>query len=143
LGRSWAVARAVDAHVDQHLWTHLIGPEGLLKNKTRILVTHGINHLEHVDHILVIKDGQVSEKSHYKTLMKAKQSFYQLIKEFSVIHRNKQHQKKEQRASESSMPSSDNGDSDTVVEEEEVKKQGGASGLVSGEVSDGLVTWKT
>ncbi|KAG0310531.1 hypothetical protein BG000_007016, partial [Podila horticola] len=70
---------AVDAHVDQHLWTHLIGPEGLLKNKTRVLVTHGINHLEQVDHILVIKDGQVSEKGHYKTLMKAKQGFYQLI----------------------------------------------------------------
>ncbi|KAG0072906.1 Multidrug resistance-associated protein 1, partial [Podila epicladia] len=135
---------AVDAHVDQHLWTHLIGPEGLLKNKTRILVTHGINHLEHVDHILVIKDGQVSEKGHYKTLMKAKQSFYQLIKEFSVTHRNKEHQKKEKRVSESSMPSLDNGDSDSTLEEEEAKKQGGASGLVDGEeVSDGIVTWKT
>ncbi|KAG0272793.1 hypothetical protein BGZ97_010884, partial [Linnemannia gamsii] len=28
---------AVDAHVDQHLWENLIGPDGLLKDKTRLL----------------------------------------------------------------------------------------------------------
>ena len=140
---------AVDAHVDQHLWTHLIGPQGLLKNKTRVLVTHGINHLEQVDHILVIKDGQVSEKGHYQTLMKAKQSFYQMIKEFSVSHRNKKHQKKEQKVSASSTPSSsttsDNEDeSGTVVADDEVKKEEESGGLVGGEeVSDGLVSWKT
>ncbi|KAG0012666.1 hypothetical protein BGZ82_002476, partial [Podila clonocystis] len=141
---------AVDAHVDQHLWTHLIGPEGLLKNKTRVLVTHGINHLEHVDHILVIKDGQVSEKGHYKTLIKAKLSFYQLIKEFSVTHRNKKNQKKkDQKSSESSIPSSSStsvsGDeSGTIVEEDETEKEGGSGELVGDEeVNDGLVTWKT
>ncbi|KFH67873.1 hypothetical protein MVEG_06604 [Podila verticillata NRRL 6337] len=140
---------AVDAHVDQHLWTHLIGPEGLLKNKTRVLVTHGINHLEQVDHILVIKDGQVSEKGHYQTLMKSKQSFYQLIKEFSVSHRNKKKQKKENKTIDSSTPSSSstsvNGDeSDTVVAEDEVKTDEGSGGLVGGEeISDGLVSWKT
>ncbi|KAG0073521.1 Multidrug resistance-associated protein 1, partial [Podila epicladia] len=140
---------AVDAHVDQHLWTHLIGPEGLLKNKTRVIVTHGINHLEQVDHILVIKNGQVSEKGHYKTLMKAKQGFYQLIKEFSVSHRSKKSKKREQKVSESSTPSSSstslNGDgSCTVVAEDETEKEKGSGELVEDEeVKDGLVTWKT
>ncbi|KAF9106796.1 Canalicular multispecific organic anion transporter 2 [Mortierella sp. AM989] len=75
---------AVDAHVDQHLWKHLIGPEGLLKDKTRLLVTHGIHHLEHVDQIVVLKDGSISEEGEYQQLMEARGPFYQLIKDFSV-----------------------------------------------------------
>ncbi|KAG0339639.1 hypothetical protein BG004_006726 [Podila humilis] len=80
---------AVDAHVDQHLWSNLIGPLGLLKEKTRILVTHGIHHLEHVDQILVFKDGSVSESGDYENLMSAHGAFYQLIKEYSVGQKNK------------------------------------------------------
>ncbi|KAF9576697.1 hypothetical protein EC968_005470 [Mortierella alpina] len=80
---------AVDAHVDQHLWTHLIGPDGLLKNKTRLLVTHGIHHLEHVDQIVVLNDGTISETGEYQQLMKARGAFYQLIKDYSVSKKKK------------------------------------------------------
>ncbi|KAI1315141.1 hypothetical protein EDD11_001246 [Mortierella claussenii] len=79
---------AVDAHVDQHLWENLIGPQGLLKNKTRLLVTHGIHHLEHVDQIVVVKDGGISEQGHYDDLMEAKNGFYRLIDEYSINSRN-------------------------------------------------------
>ncbi|KAF9899194.1 hypothetical protein EC991_009336 [Linnemannia zychae] len=75
---------AVDANVDQHLWERLIGPNGLLKDKTRLLVTHGIHHLEHVDQIVVIKDGQITEDGHYDDLMDSKGAFYQLIDEYSI-----------------------------------------------------------
>ncbi|KAF9905615.1 Multidrug resistance-associated protein 1 [Linnemannia zychae] len=77
---------AVDAHVDRHLWDNLIGPEGILKNKTRILVTHGINHLDHVDQVVVIKDGEISEVGRYEDLVAAKNAFYQLMKEYSAKH---------------------------------------------------------
>ncbi|KAF9964056.1 hypothetical protein BGZ70_006999, partial [Mortierella alpina] len=80
---------AVDAHVDHHLWQYLIGPSGLLSDKTRVLVTHGIHHLEHVDHIVVIKDGRITEDGPYDVLMKAKKAFYQLIKDYSVVHKRK------------------------------------------------------
>lgn len=81
---------AVDAHVDQHLWENLIGPNGLLKNKTRVLVTHGIHHLEHVDQIVVVKDGRITENGHYDDLMDAKGAFRQLIDEYSVnAHKEK------------------------------------------------------
>ncbi|KAG0364528.1 hypothetical protein BGZ54_007412 [Gamsiella multidivaricata] len=75
---------AVDAHVDRHLWDNLIGPHGILKDKTRILVTHGIHHLEHVDQIIVMKDGEIAELGKYEDLMSAQRSFYQLIKEYST-----------------------------------------------------------
>ncbi|KAF9112682.1 hypothetical protein BGX27_002943 [Mortierella sp. AM989] len=80
---------AVDAHVDRHLWENLIGPDGMLKGKTRILVTHGIHHLEHVDQIVVVKGGEITEIGHYEDLMEANQSFYQLIKEYSSKHSRK------------------------------------------------------
>ncbi|KAF9292459.1 Multidrug resistance-associated protein 1 [Mortierella alpina] len=86
---------AVDAHVDQHLWRHLIGPEGLLRHKTRLLVTHGIEHLESVDQIVVVKDGMILEKGGYQQLMKAKGTFHQLISEYSVKEKKK---RKEQQS---------------------------------------------
>ena len=36
---------AVDAHVGKHIFEKIIGPEGVLKNKTRLLVTHSLTHL--------------------------------------------------------------------------------------------------
>ncbi|KAF9944656.1 Canalicular multispecific organic anion transporter 1, partial [Mortierella alpina] len=84
---------AVDAHVDQHLWTHLIGPEGLLKDKTRLLVTHGIHHLANVDQIVVLKDGTVSETGEYQQLMQARGAFYQLINDYSVSKKKKKSSK--------------------------------------------------
>ncbi|KAG0235680.1 hypothetical protein BGW42_004919 [Actinomortierella wolfii] len=78
---------AVDAHVDKHLWTHLLGPEGLLGKKTRLLVTHGIHHLKSVDRIVVLRDGSIVENGTYSELMAARLSFYNLIKEYSIEHR--------------------------------------------------------
>ncbi|KAG0275987.1 hypothetical protein BGZ95_008143 [Linnemannia exigua] len=82
---------AVDAHVAQHLWKNLLGPNGLLKDKTRILVTHAVQFLSDVDRIVVLKGGQVSETGHYQELMDAGQSFYQLIKEYSANHHHHHH----------------------------------------------------
>ncbi|KAG9323042.1 hypothetical protein KVV02_001697 [Mortierella alpina] len=88
---------AVDAHVDQHLWTHLIGPDGLLKDKTRLLVTHGIHHLENVDQIVVLKEGTISETGEYQQLMKARGAFYQLINDYSVGKKKKKSESSKHR----------------------------------------------
>ncbi|KAF9997077.1 Multidrug resistance-associated protein 1 [Entomortierella chlamydospora] len=85
---------AVDAHVDRHLWDNLIGPSGLLRDKARVLVTHGIHHLKDVDQIVVLKEGSIVEQGHYGELMKNKQTFYQLIKEYSVSHANERKKRK-------------------------------------------------
>ncbi|KAG0033927.1 Canalicular multispecific organic anion transporter 2 [Podila clonocystis] len=79
---------AVDAHVDQHLWEHLIGPTGLLKDKARVLATHGMNHLREADQIVVLKDGAITEQGHYSELIQRREIFYQLIKEYAVNHRD-------------------------------------------------------
>ncbi|CAG2063299.1 unnamed protein product, partial [Timema podura] len=52
---------AVDSHVGKHIFEEVIGPAGLLRKKTRILVTHSITFLPSVDEIVVLKNGEVSE----------------------------------------------------------------------------------
>ncbi|CAG2060181.1 unnamed protein product [Timema podura] len=66
---------AVDSHVGKHIFENVIGPSGLLKHKTRVLVTHGITYLPKVDMILVLKDGKVLERGTYKELVQSRGAF--------------------------------------------------------------------
>ena len=66
---------AVDAHVGKHIFERVIGPKGLLKNKTRVLVTHGVSYLPVVDKIFVMKDGEITEFGSYKELLDKKGAF--------------------------------------------------------------------
>ncbi|XP_035826216.1 multidrug resistance-associated protein 1 [Aplysia californica] len=71
---------AVDSHVGKAIFDNVIGPNGLLKNKTRILVTHGIHFLPQVDTIVVMSDGQISEMGTYEELLAHDGPFAQFLK---------------------------------------------------------------
>ena len=73
---------AVDAHVGKHIFQHVIGPDGMLKNKTRVLVTHGISFLPQVDHIIVVKDGKINEQGSFKELLDIKGDFAAFLLEY-------------------------------------------------------------
>uniref|UniRef100_A0A7N8XN14 ATP-binding cassette, sub-family C (CFTR/MRP), member 3 n=1 Tax=Mastacembelus armatus TaxID=205130 RepID=A0A7N8XN14_9TELE len=75
---------AVDAHVSKHIFENLIGPEGLLKGKTRILVTHGISFLPQVDNIMVMVEGQVSEMGSYQELLKQNGAFAEFLRNYAL-----------------------------------------------------------
>ncbi|XP_015591556.1 multidrug resistance-associated protein 1 isoform X6 [Cephus cinctus] len=70
---------AVDSHVGKHIFENVIGPSGLLKKKTRILVTHGITYLPEVDNIIVLKDGEITESGTYKQLLEKKGAFAEFL----------------------------------------------------------------
>ncbi|XP_060624168.2 ATP-binding cassette sub-family C member 2 [Anolis sagrei] len=70
---------AVDSHVGRHIFDKVLGPEGLLQNKTRILVTHSLSFLAQVDDIVMLVDGSVSEKGSYSTLISNGGEFAQLL----------------------------------------------------------------
>nr|XP_057912072.1 multidrug resistance-associated protein 1-like [Doryrhamphus excisus] len=74
---------AVDAHVGQHIFDRVIGPKGLLKNKTRVLVTHSVSLLPKADLVVVMEAGHISEMGSYPELMDQKGAFAQLIHNFS------------------------------------------------------------
>uniref|UniRef100_A0A671VMR7 ATP-binding cassette, sub-family C (CFTR/MRP), member 3 n=1 Tax=Sparus aurata TaxID=8175 RepID=A0A671VMR7_SPAAU len=75
---------AVDAHVAKHIFDNLIGPEGLLKGKTRILVTHGISFLPQVDNIMVMVEGRVSEMGSYQELLSQNGAFAEFLRNYSL-----------------------------------------------------------
>ncbi|ORZ39286.1 P-loop containing nucleoside triphosphate hydrolase protein [Catenaria anguillulae PL171] len=61
---------ALDSHVDRHMWNALFNPtSGLLRGKTVVLVTHGIHHLDEVDDIVLVRDGNISEHGTYASLL--------------------------------------------------------------------------
>ncbi|XP_075417735.1 ATP-binding cassette sub-family C member 3 isoform X1 [Tenrec ecaudatus] len=70
---------AVDSHVAKHIFDQVIGPEGVLARKTRVLVTHGISFLPQMDFVIVIADGQVSEFGSYPALLQRNGSFADFI----------------------------------------------------------------
>ncbi|RMC11511.1 hypothetical protein DUI87_11630 [Hirundo rustica rustica] len=70
---------AVDAHVGKYLFEQVLGPKGLLQNKTRILVTHSVSFLPEVDSIVVLTAGAVSEYGSYSTLLANKGAFSQFL----------------------------------------------------------------
>ena len=70
---------AVDSHVGKHLFDHVIGPQGILSSKTRLLVTHNISFLDQVDYIYVINDGAVTCYGTFEYLMATDAKFTEFI----------------------------------------------------------------
>ncbi|XP_039402379.1 canalicular multispecific organic anion transporter 1 isoform X3 [Mauremys reevesii] len=70
---------AVDAHVGKQLFEQVLGPDGLLQGKTRILVTHSVSFLPRTDEIVVLVAGAVSEQGSYSTLLANGGAFAQLL----------------------------------------------------------------
>ncbi|KAL4217443.1 hypothetical protein ACF0H5_023893 [Mactra antiquata] len=95
---------AVDSHVGKHIFDKVIGNDGLLKNKTRILVTHGIHWLPSVDLIFVVNDGKISESGSYEKLLSHDGAFAKFLQIYLIEQED-----------------SDNGEEDE--EEQEIKKQ--------------------
>uniref|UniRef100_A0A8C1VGF1 ATP-binding cassette, sub-family C (CFTR/MRP), member 2 n=1 Tax=Cyprinus carpio TaxID=7962 RepID=A0A8C1VGF1_CYPCA len=79
---------AVDSHVGKHLFERVIGPKGLLKDKTRILVTHGISFLPYVDEIVVLVNGVVSEVGSYDGLRASKGAFSEFLETYGKEESN-------------------------------------------------------
>ncbi|XP_069159719.1 multidrug resistance-associated protein 1 [Procambarus clarkii] len=73
---------AVDSHVGKHIFDHVIGPQGVLKGKTRILVTHGVAFLPQVDKIVVLRKGEVTEQGTYGELLEKKGAFQEFLLQY-------------------------------------------------------------
>uniref|UniRef100_A0A803T6X8 Multidrug resistance-associated protein 1 n=1 Tax=Anolis carolinensis TaxID=28377 RepID=A0A803T6X8_ANOCA len=81
---------AVDAHVGRHIFEKVIGPKGILKKKTRILVTHGVSYLPVVDTIIVLSEGKVSEMGSYQELLQRDGAFAEFLRTFASAEQTRE-----------------------------------------------------
>jgi len=71
----------LDSHVGKHIFENVLSSKsGLLKNKTRILVTHSISFLPEVDTIVVMKNGIIAEMGSFNDLMSKGGAFSDFLK---------------------------------------------------------------
>ena len=54
----------------------------MFQSQTRILVTHGLTYLPHVDRVVVISDGQISESGTYQQLISHNGPFAEFVQNF-------------------------------------------------------------
>ncbi|XP_055893890.1 multidrug resistance-associated protein 1-like isoform X1 [Biomphalaria glabrata] len=73
---------SLDMHVGKHIFKNVISNSGLLKTKTRLLVTHGVHWLPMVDFILVLQHGQIIQSGTYENLIARDGPFAQLLKSY-------------------------------------------------------------
>ncbi|KAJ1679682.1 hypothetical protein EV182_001553, partial [Spiromyces aspiralis] len=60
---------AVDAHVGRHIFNNVLGSNGLLKSRARILVTHAIHFLDQCDTVVMMRDGHIVESGAFTDIM--------------------------------------------------------------------------
>lgn len=77
------VLSAVDQHVGRHIINRVLGPNGLLRSKTRILATNAITILREADFICLLRDQRILEKGTYDQLMAMKGEIANLIRSSS------------------------------------------------------------
>lgn len=75
------VLSAVDAHVGASIFEDCI--QGLLKEKTIVLVTHAIQYLPSCDSVLVMEKGKIVESGQYADLLTAGPHMKKLVEVFS------------------------------------------------------------
>uniref|UniRef100_A0AAZ3S2E9 ABC-type glutathione-S-conjugate transporter n=1 Tax=Oncorhynchus tshawytscha TaxID=74940 RepID=A0AAZ3S2E9_ONCTS len=88
---------AVDTHVGQHIFERVFGAEGLLKDQTRVLVTHGLSFLPQADLILVLVEGEITEMGSYLELMARDGAFAEFIRLFAGNERKERSHRGEER----------------------------------------------
>jgi ABC-type bacteriocin/lantibiotic exporter with double-glycine peptidase domain len=70
---------AVDAHVGKHIFDKVIGPYGVLKNKSRIFATNSLNFLPQVDRIIMLENNEIAEMGTYLELMQMKGCLFKFM----------------------------------------------------------------
>ncbi|TFK44584.1 metal resistance protein YCF1 [Crucibulum laeve] len=60
---------AVDSHVARHVFDNVIGPNGLLAGKARILVTNSIAFIQQFDELVFLRRGIIIESGSYQSLI--------------------------------------------------------------------------
>ncbi|KAJ7510445.1 putative ATP-binding cassette transporter protein YOR1 [Mycena galericulata] len=78
---------ALDAHVGKNVFHNVL--QNTLSGKTRILVTHALHFLPHVDYIMTVADGRIAERGTYAELIQKDGEFAKFVAEFGSNEHSK------------------------------------------------------
>ncbi|XP_037037473.1 multidrug resistance-associated protein 1-like isoform X2 [Bradysia coprophila] len=71
---------AVDSHVGKHIFINVFDENtGLLRGKSRLLVTHAVVYLPKVSEIYVMVNGEITESGSYKELLAQRGAFAEFL----------------------------------------------------------------
>jgi ABC-type multidrug transport system fused ATPase/permease subunit len=93
---------ALDAGVGKAVFFNAI--VGALSGKTRILVTHALHFLPHVDNIILMDEGRIVEQGSYSELKAKNGEFARLIREFGSEEEAEERDENEAEAIDLSVP---------------------------------------
>nr|XP_027202814.1 canalicular multispecific organic anion transporter 2-like [Dermatophagoides pteronyssinus] len=79
---------ALDAHVSQHIFENVIGPNGCLRNKTRILVTTKLSLLPKMNEIIYISRGEIKDQGRFEQLIENDGPFSKYVAEYFLDQQN-------------------------------------------------------
>ncbi|KAJ2609708.1 hypothetical protein H4S08_003934 [Coemansia sp. RSA 1365] len=77
---------AVDAHVGKHIFTHVLGPQGMLKSRARVLVTNAVQYLNSVSKIVMLREGQIVEQDTFAQSMSNQGEIFEFIHRYIDGH---------------------------------------------------------
>lgn len=113
---------AVDTHVGKQLFENCIN--GFLRHKTRILITHQLQYLKEVDHIIILENGCLKAEGNYKDLQASGLDFANLLERQAEIEEEDPTPKPfSRKASVKSHSSVEDTTTATVEEPQEVQEQ--------------------
>lgn len=79
---------AVDSHVGKHIYDNVLSENGILKGKTRFLVTHSMVFISQVDEILVMVNGEITESGNYRQLLAQRKAFAEFLLQYLQEHQD-------------------------------------------------------
>ncbi|KAJ9097144.1 hypothetical protein QFC21_004813 [Naganishia friedmannii] len=120
---------AVDSHVSSHLVEQCF--LGVLKDKTRVLVTHHLDVARHADLIIVMDHGRVVQQGSYQTLANVQGTFQTLMQEYGNAQ---QAQGNEAGCSHKAVP-------DQTLTSAESQKHGVTKLHIDEERARGTISW--
>ncbi|CAN8006110.1 unnamed protein product [Ixodes hexagonus] len=124
---------AVDVHVATHLFEQVVGPTGLLRSKTRILVTHSVTFLPQVDWIVLLDKGVIKDQGTYSDLLAKNGSDFSTFLQKHI----------KGNSSSASLESADKEDTEGPAEEPKDKGEKVDSKLTDDEaIGTGYVGWR-
>lgn len=110
---------AVDEHVGKHLIKHVLGPEGLLSTKTKILATNKISVLPIANDINLLIDGVIAEKGSFEKVTENPNSALSLlINEYGQSEAEKAAEEEQEEFIEETIETNDKIASEIIDSEE-------------------------